>query len=308
MCRQCGREACEECYQTICRLTSEPSPAASSGKNKASAPGQRSIRDRHAAANPFFLSCNRKAEHGVFTFNPVTRFEQGELEDAVREMQRLVNSSRAGTDDGASGTREEEGGRTDRDHDQEDRQSMKDDGPQSPSLSFNGPLNAKNVIASQGPGKTASDINKAPSAGSLTPDVYDDGICRLLKNPIPPSVACPGSTHVPPSCPDDIEPPTWPVPYYTSDVLTEPIFAAQWARGTPLVVTGLNRFQLQWTPKYFIDTYGSQACIVLECQTEANKKVTVKEFFSCFGDYTDRKEIWKLKVRGFRCYFAVLFF
>ncbi|KAI5122159.1 hypothetical protein M0805_007058 [Coniferiporia weirii] len=307
MCRQCGREACEECYQTICRLTAEPSSTSvASGKergNAVSGSTQRSIRERHAQTNPFFLSCNRKAEHGVHTFNPVTRFVQSELDDAVKEMVRLVKGEGPEMDvdenleskqDGgkAGGVKTNGTGGSQREH------SMDIDTPRSPSSPRSNLESPTNGKSKEHVGKTASGLGKTTPAISLTPSVYDDRVCSLVKNPVPPSTFSSSSSldDLPPTSPTDLKPPTWPIPYYTATNLSEPVFAAQWARGTPLVVTGLlNRFALRWTPDYFIKTYGPQPCIILECQTDSNKKVTVGEFFSCFGKYEGRSECWKLK-------------
>lgn len=145
---------------------------------------------------------------------------------------------------------------------------------------------------------TASTSNLT-TTHSLTPDVYDDGVCTLVSNPIPPSLSTSSVSlsHSPPMSSEPLPVPSWPVPYYTVESLTEQVFAAQWARGTPLIVTGLlERFSLRWTPEYFVNTYGAQPCIIIECESNANKKVTVGEFFSNFGQYEGRTEFWKLKV------------
>lgn len=86
--------------------------------------------------------------------------------------------------------------------------------------------------------------------------------------------------------------------YFTDEELTEEVFRPMWARGEPMVVTGLlPKFKIQWTPKYFTEKYESQGCLILECQTDVNKRITVGEFFSWFGKYDGRTECWKLKVR-----------
>jgi lysine-specific demethylase 3 len=78
--------------------------------------------------------------------------------------------------------------------------------------------------------------------------------------------------------------------------LTDEVFRPLWSRGDPIVVTGiLPKFKVQWTPEYFVQKYNSQSCLILECQTDQNKRVTVGEFFSWFGKYEGRVECWKLK-------------
>ncbi|RDX53605.1 Clavaminate synthase-like protein [Lentinus brumalis] len=78
--------------------------------------------------------------------------------------------------------------------------------------------------------------------------------------------------------------------------LTDEKFRRVWEKGMPLVVNGIqSKFHTQWTPEYFSSKYGSQSCLILECQTEQNKRVTVSEFFALFGKYEGRRDCWKLK-------------
>jgi [histone H3]-dimethyl-L-lysine9 demethylase len=75
------------------------------------------------------------------------------------------------------------------------------------------------------------------------------------------------------------------------------IFPKLWAKGRPLVVTGLlPRFKINWTPEHFIEHYASKSCLVIHCQSDMNKRITVGEFFKEFGKYEGRKDCWKLKV------------
>jgi lysine-specific demethylase 3 len=86
--------------------------------------------------------------------------------------------------------------------------------------------------------------------------------------------------------------------YFTDEELTEEVFRPIWQRGEPIVVTGLlPKFKIKWTPEYFMEKYESQACLILECQSDLNKRITVGEFFSWFGKYDGRTECWKLKVK-----------
>lgn len=97
--------------------------------------------------------------------------------------------------------------------------------------------------------------------------------------------------------PYDVPVPTHPVQVFEDSILTDVVFHKAWIKGEPLVVTGLlHKFQLQWTPEYFRTKYGNQNCLILECQSEQNKRVTVGESFSWFGNYEGRKSCWKLKV------------
>lgn len=92
--------------------------------------------------------------------------------------------------------------------------------------------------------------------------------------------------------------PSHPTRYFSDGELTEDVFRRVWHKGDPLVVTGImDKFKVQWTPEYFRTKYGQQSCLILECQTDTNKRVTVGDFFSWFGGYPGRRECWKLKVR-----------
>ena len=79
--------------------------------------------------------------------------------------------------------------------------------------------------------------------------------------------------------------------------LSYEIFTKLWAKGKPLVVTGLlPQFKINWTPEHFIENYGSKSCLVIQCQSDMNKRITVGDFFKEFGKYEGRKDCWKLKV------------
>ena len=79
--------------------------------------------------------------------------------------------------------------------------------------------------------------------------------------------------------------------------LTDEVFRQVWALGEPIVVTDLSgKFRVEWSPEYFKHKYGSQSCLILECQTDQNKRISVGEFFGMFGKYEGRTECWKLKV------------
>ncbi|KAG6822708.1 hypothetical protein H0H92_012855, partial [Tricholoma furcatifolium] len=63
-------------------------------------------------------------------------------------------------------------------------------------------------------------------------------------------------------------------------------FPTLWPGSELLVVVGLlPGFRIDWTPENFIQKYGSQACLVIECETEVNSRATVEEFFRDFKRY-----------------------
>lgn len=330
MCRHCGREACGQCYKTIHELTSDP--------NKQEVVVRR---ERHAQANPFFLSCARRTEHTIASFNPVSRFLQKELDDSVSEMEQLVGknadmnskeeegderNSKGDSTVGSEGTvasssaEVKREGRIESGDNQGQSQfavgadALADSGVgigakrESNRTTVDPPTDPTNsvVIASANPLSSTID-NAQPanlSSSSTSSKVSssegnDDGVCTLVADPVPPSLSSASSSasSLPPVSATSSSLPTWPVPYYTGDSLTEAAFSALWAKGVPLVVTGLlGRFQIEWTPEYFKAKYGSQACIILECQLDTNKRVTVGDFFEWFGKYEGRTECWKLKV------------
>jgi len=57
----------------------------------------------------------------------------------------------------------------------------------------------------------------------------------------------------------------------------------------------LPQFKINWTPEYFIDNHAPKSCLVIQCQSDMNKRITVGEFFKEFGKYEGRKDCWKLK-------------
>jgi [histone H3]-dimethyl-L-lysine9 demethylase len=86
-------------------------------------------------------------------------------------------------------------------------------------------------------------------------------------------------------------------PLFHVDELEQDAFRYLWARGSPVVVHGLlSKMEGMWTPDFFVEKYGNQECSVVDCQSDASKKTTVGKFFSTFGKYNGRKEVWKLKV------------
>ncbi|KDQ06066.1 hypothetical protein BOTBODRAFT_75091, partial [Botryobasidium botryosum FD-172 SS1] len=90
--------------------------------------------------------------------------------------------------------------------------------------------------------------------------------------------------------------PSLPIVYFKDEELTEEIFKLHWNTGQPMVVTGLlPKFQIEWTPQYFIDHYGMQECQIVDCETNEISDKTVSEFFSMFGVCGEDHTICKLK-------------
>ncbi|KAK7676450.1 hypothetical protein QCA50_020585 [Cerrena zonata] len=231
MCRNCGREACSECFEQVDKLT---------GANDAEIVTLQSKSKNHARINPFFLSCTRRSEHRARDFSPMSRFSIDELSQAIAEMEALL---------------------------------------------------ANGEPAALGPPITAN--NADPTLGQI-PEVPNEPSDQNSSSSLSSTATLSTATSNP--LPYDVPVPTHPVQVFEDSILTDDVFHKAWIKGEPLVVTELlHKFQLQWTPEYLRTKYGNQNCLILECQSEQNKRVTVGELFSWFGDYEGRKSCWKLK-------------
>ena len=73
---------------------------------------------------------------------------------------------------------------------------------------------------------------------------------------------------------------------YTScpvDEITEEDFKSLWGLEQPLVLKGcLDRFQLPWTLDHFIQNYGNEPCLLVDCNTDNMLPSTVGKFFNEF--------------------------
>ncbi|KAI0332443.1 hypothetical protein GY45DRAFT_1369153 [Cubamyces sp. BRFM 1775] len=257
MCRLCGREACAECFEQVKELTTDRD-----GAPEAEIAALQARREKHAHINPFFLSCTRRNEHQAKDFSPMSRFCQKELSQAINDMEALLKQP-------------------DPDLLPVEKESRDPGFAETPKLS------ARDVGAPYG----ASSGSSASSSSALD----------LVKPPgTPPEpssfVSALGSSSASGGGPGSDAVPSYDTVSFPDIDLTDNKFRRVWKDGLPLVVTGLqSKFNFQWTPEYFSTKYGTQSCLILECQTEQNKRVTVGEFFSWFGKYEGRRDCWKLK-------------
>lgn len=259
MCRLCGREACAECFEQVKELT-EDRP----GANEADIAQLQLKREKHSHSNPFFLACTRRNEHQSKDFSPMSRFCKSELGDAITEMEALLKTPDIDALPliGAIDPTLEEFTQTNGDH--------------TSGLSTNG--NAPVLLNT-----SSSSMNQAGTQPESSQNILPSHVAQI--DPALTSAA------------EDIEIPSYTPQYFTDAELTEDAFRPVWQKGQPIVVTNLlSKFKLQWTPEYFIEKHGSQSCLILECQTDVNKRITVGQFFSWFGKYEGRVECWKLKV------------
>ncbi|KAI6128405.1 hypothetical protein EDD16DRAFT_1690312 [Pisolithus croceorrhizus] len=268
MCRLCGREACAECFEQVKELT-EDRP----GATQAEIAALQARRDKHAHTNPFFLSCTRRNEHVARDFSPMTRFCQTELVEAIKEMEELLERpdvdalSNAGAIDPTL-----ENGTDQATKNTDTGQSANASGIEAHGVTSSPQVGSLNGSSQRAEGTMSIGANAGQSDASLDTNLQQDGSDGSPEIPSHSTVIVPDSE------------------------LTEDVFRSLWTKGEPLVVTGvLPKFQIQWTPEYFVQKYHSQSCLILECQSDVNKRVTVGEFFSQFGKYEGRSECWKLK-------------
>lgn len=270
MCRLCGREACHECFEQVKELTTDRP-----GATEAEQAALQARREKHAHINPFFLSCTRRNEHRAVDFSPMTRFAIDELRQAISDMEALLTESPSQpVTDAASGESSNVSTLT----------TLLDSG------------SASGVHTHTGNGSANGTYD--PSMSSV-PAVSTGAVQALppqSDSAIPPQPSTSNASFSqPPSPPSSI--PSHVPRYFTDAELTDDVFRELWLKGEPLVVTDvLKKFALQWTPEYFKTKYGSQSCLILECQNDQNKRMTVGEFFSLFGQYEGRRDCWKLKV------------
>lgn len=85
MCRLCGREACADCFYQVKELTDDQP-----GASHADVAALQSRREKHSHANPFFLTCTRRAEHKSTEFSPMSRFCKADLAEAIKDMEELL--------------------------------------------------------------------------------------------------------------------------------------------------------------------------------------------------------------------------
>jgi lysine-specific demethylase 3 len=218
-------------------------------------------------------------------FSPVSRFYQEELDEAIPEMERLIM---------------EEACRP---------SNLQSNGHPNgiPELSSNSSSDSTSASSSAGvptPPPDASFLARALADPTMRKENALSSLSTILHGGV-----TRGAGHINnalrPYIPEVLPPITASIPnleikrYTYSEVTlgdSISVFEPIWQRGEPIVVTGCDeRFKIKWTPEYFVKNYGEQTCLIIECQTDANKRVTVGHFFDMFGKYEGRTNCWKLK-------------
>lgn len=243
-------------------------------------------REKHAHSNPFFLSCTRRNEHHAKDFSPMSRFCKAELAQAIKDMEVMLKEPDVdalpvvGAIDPSLQTGQSNG-------------TVSGDGSSSIQVT-DSQIGGEKFASAAEPSLPSSTLSGPSQAGISHPEsvpVPTSSVSQVVE----PSSSDPRvslSADYPSS-----EIPSHPTVTISDSQLTEEFFRTLWAKGEPIVVTDLlPKFKIQWTPEYFMQKYNSQSCLILECQTDVNKRVTVGEFFSWFGKYEGRVERWKLKV------------
>lgn len=305
MCRLCGREACQECFDQVRELTTDRV-----GADEAEIAALQARREKHAHVNPFFLSCTRRNEHRARDFSPMSRFSKDELSQAISEMDQLL----ATVDEDAL---PQDTGEFDHHfHPQQPHPAGDENSNKSNGIGVNG--HTIHAPSGNGVGSSPSRVNGGGDTHDTSAGAHTNNSNNVVPRD-PSSFSSPsGSTSLAQVAPgggaassasssasslslsssaSSSPTPSHPTRYFSDAELTEDVFRRVWVKGEPLVVTGLlHKFQLSWTPEYFRSKYGTQSCLILECQTDRNNRVTVGEFFSWFGNYEGRHDCWKLKV------------
>lgn len=212
-------------------------------------------RERHVHANPAFFTCGSKKDHAWDSFFPVSRFSKPELIEAIAGMEHTLRYG---------------------------KQAL----PQryQPISNASSPEAVPSSTRSMSSGDSSS-------GGPLTPPDYSTSVF----SPEPKTLSLNGRPH-PRNKHDVGEIPYYELNNFRFEQVTRDVFRSMWANGVPFVVTGLQeRLKLPWTPQYFMDTYGDQSCLIIECQDDTNQTTTVRDFFSQFGQHSSRKGCWKLK-------------
>ncbi|PSR71835.1 hypothetical protein PHLCEN_2v12336 [Hermanssonia centrifuga] len=322
MCRLCGREACSECFAQVSELTVDRQ-----GASDAEIAQLQARREKHAHINPFFLSCTRRNEHRAGDFSPMSRFSKDELEQAVLDMRALLketekNAAETNTPDPAT---ESSPTGVSNDALKEDASATRVTNEISNDIHDSAVDSVPNGVSNHIADNLSNGTPKEVSVPSDIPNGTSQGASNGLPTVVPsapettlvspnsdtPIVTSSSDSAIPPdpstfantvsgtsaqSALPSSSVPSHTAQYFTNSELTDDVFRDIWSKGDPLVVTDLlHKFRLDWTPEYFSTKYGSQGCLILECQTDQNKRVTVGDFFSWFGKYEGRRDCWKLK-------------
>ncbi|KAF8294488.1 hypothetical protein DL93DRAFT_831903 [Clavulina sp. PMI_390] len=90
--------------------------------------------------------------------------------------------------------------------------------------------------------------------------------------------------------------PTRQIDVFEGPDIEDDIFQLVWSLGRPFVVTDiLSKLEIDWTPNYFIQKFGSETYNIVNCTTNGTRRMLLRTFFSQFGNFSKRKDSYKLK-------------
>ncbi|CAE6469855.1 unnamed protein product [Rhizoctonia solani] len=279
MCTRCGRELCGACFQRVEEMCPSGTPLEYSGS---------ASRDRQLHK---YRSCSwGRVFHLPGDFQPVTRFSRRELEQTVRDMESIIQEKSKN----APAPREGSTSHTAQAQIAKWASRIPAWNPTSPHASTEPPAlssagSSRDVSSSRGtpdPQLPTMPIIASPTMSPTHEDQFSPEV-----GPLPgkrPTVSHHGRL-------DPASVPSHPVHHFSKTLLEEN-FKPLWARGEAIVVQDLlSRFELNWSPEYFIAEYGEQRCMVVNCEDNKDKEMIVRDFFELFGKADREAGILKLK-------------
>ncbi|KAJ1300194.1 hypothetical protein OPQ81_011943 [Rhizoctonia solani] len=279
MCTRCGRELCGACFQRVEEMCPPGTPLEYSGS---------ASKDRQLHK---YRACSwGRVFHLPSDFHPVTRFSRKELEQTIPDMESLIKEKNKSSPAPGTGSTS----RTAQAQIANWASRVSPWNPTSPHGSTEPPAlssagSSRDVSSPRGtpdPQLPTMPIIASPTMSPTHEDQFTPEVTPLSgKRPI---VSHHGRL-------DPASVPSHPVHHF-SKTLPEEDFKSLWARGEAIVIQDLlGRFELNWTPEYFINEYGEQRCMVVNCEDNKDKEMMVRDFFEMFGK-TDREAgILKLK-------------
>ncbi|CAE6438388.1 unnamed protein product [Rhizoctonia solani] len=285
MCSRCGRELCGACFQRVEEMCPPGTPLEYNGA---------ASRDRQLHK---YRSCSwGRIFHLPSDFHPVTRFSRRELEQTVNDMETLIKQAYKNAPAPREGSTSR-AAQTQIAYWASRIPPWKPTSPHAstepPALSSAGSGSSRDVSSPRGtpdPHLSTMPIIASPTMSPTHDDQFSPEVAPLPSKR--PTVSHHGRL-------DPASVPSRSLHHFVKN-LSEEEFKPLWARGEAIVVQDLlDQFELDWTPEYFINEYGEQRCMVVNCEDNKDKEMIVREFFEMFGK-TDREDgILKLKANDF---------
>ncbi|KAG9124751.1 hypothetical protein FRC07_010375 [Ceratobasidium sp. 392] len=270
MCTQCGRELCGDCFRQVELMCPAGTPSVYRSSERKD---QQLHKYRSCSSGSIF--------HLPRNFRPITRFTRKELEETLKDMKKITGRNPLPFPPMTS-------------HIAKWASHIPIWNPTSPQASTEPP-----ALSEAGSSHDVSSPRATPDlqlasmpiiASPTMSPTHEDGFAPQVgaeagKRPVASQHGYVDSTGVP----------THRINYFQRDI-TEEAFKPIWARGEPVVVQGLlEDFKIKWTPEYFIEQYGEQECVIVDCVNDKQLLLTVEWFFAQFGQPDRGDAILKLK-------------